>query len=447
MGNAYPARAVALVAVIAGGCASSSRGASNVPSDGGGSSGGDGGIVGGDGGVVPADATSEGQTVTRTPDPCIAAGTCAPGTWVDVTPTSINLTGGACGNGNYGTKIVQVDPIRASDLYSVFPCQGVWKSADYGATWTGPLAKGTSATMLSDCAGVMSIARSASNPDAILYLTCELGSNIGFWRSTNGGADWTNYPALPNGGQANAVNQQFYAPAVDPYDANHLIMAEHQADVVVESTDGGQTWTGVTFAQGMAVGDGGTGGINFVNTGVAATTRTTWLWIAAAISISNNVGTVGTWRTADGGKTWKNVDKNEHTNGSMHSEVFQPPPYNSGVVFMAGGYSALGSGVLRSSDFGVTWTHVGQAFQEGVVVGTSKHLYSMFGWAAGPGAQVDPMLEVGDATGMATWTSPGTPASMTQGPGQLAVTNDGTYNIIFAGNYNAGIWRYVEPTN
>ena len=25
------------------------------------------------------------------------------------------------------------------------------------------------------------------------------------------------------------------------------------------------------------------------------------------------------------------------------------------------------------------------------------------------------------------------------------VTNDGAHNIILAGNYNAGLWRYVEP--
>ncbi len=389
-------------------------------------------------GMAPEDAA-----VTRTPDPCIAAGTCAPGTWVDVTPTSIDLTNGSCGN--YGTKAVQVDPIRASDIYTTFNCQGIWKTTDYGQTWNGPINTGTSAAMVSDCAGALSIARSAATADPILFLSCIRGSGVGFWKSTNGGVDWTNYSVLPAGGQATALNQQFYSPAVDPYDANHLIMAAHQTDQLVESVDGGQTWTNVTLAAGMVTGDGGTGGVNFVNTGVGATTRTTWLWLAANIGVANNVGTVGTWRTADGGSTWVNVDQNEHTNGSMHSEVFQPPPYTSGVVYMAGAFSALGSGVLRSADFGKTWTHVGQATDEAVVIGTSNHVYSMYGWAAGPGAVVAPALQVGDATGT-TWTSPMTPAAMTQGPGQIAATYDGTYNIVVAGNYNAGIWRYVEPT-
>jgi hypothetical protein len=34
---------------------------------------------------------------------------------------------------------------------------------------------------------------------------------------------------------------------------------------------------------------------------------------------------------------------------------------------------------------------------------------------------------------------------MTQGVGQIAVTNDGTHSILVAANYNAGLWRYVEP--
>jgi hypothetical protein len=36
---------------------------------------------------------------------------------------------------------------------------------------------------------------------------------------------------------------------------------------------------------------------------------------------------------------------------------------------------------------------------------------------------------------------------MTQGPGQVAVTNDGTNSIVVVANYNAGLWRYVEPSN
>ncbi len=357
-----------------------------------------------------------------------------------MTPGAVNLTAGDCGN--YGTKSAQVDPLRPQDIYTSFNCEGIWKSTDYGQTWNGPINTGSNGAAVGDCAAAIAIGRHAEDTAdvaPILYESCIRGTGIGFWRSLNGGVDWTQYDVLPSGGQPSAVNQQFYAPAVDPYDADHLLMAGHAVDLLVQSTDGGLTWTSVTLAPGMITGDGGTGGIGFVNTGDPSTTRGTWLWLAAA------VGTVGTWRTADGGATWALVDGNEHTNGSMHSELFQPAPYTTGLVYMAGQNSALGAGVLRSDDYGKTWAHVGSALPEAVVIATALHVYSMYGWAAGVGQSVPPSLEVGDGPGDGTWSARTTPAAMTQGPGQVAVTSDGTSSILIAANYNAGLWRYVEP--
>jgi len=36
---------------------------------------------------------------------------------------------------------------------------------------------------------------------------------------------------------------------------------------------------------------------------------------------------------------------------------------------------------------------------------------------------------------------------MSQGPAQAAVTSDGIHRIVVTANWNAGIWRYVEPAN
>jgi hypothetical protein len=338
--------------------------------------------------------------------------------------------------GNYGTKGVQVDPLRPQDVYVEYNCQGIWKSVDYGQTWSGPINTGHNGAAVGDCAGSIAIARSPSNPTAILYESCIRGSGLGFWRSDNGGVDWTSFDVLPDGGAASAENQQYYSPAVDPYDPDHLLMSQHATDGLVQSTDGGQTWTNIVLDAAMITG-GDTGGIDFVNTGDPSTTRTTWLWLSAA--------SAGTWRTSDGGATWTQVQTNEHVAGSMHAEIFQPTPYTSGTIYMAGEYSGSGSGVFISQDFGSTWTHVGQNEPESTVIATSKNVYAGFGWAAGPSTAVAPGLEVASIPGTGTWSSPGTPPAMTQGPGQAAVTNDGTYNIVFFGNYNAGLWRYVEP--
>src|ERR1700734_509293 len=60
-----------------------------------------------------------------------AAAAPEPGTWVNVTPAAIALTG----QDNYGMQDVLVDPPHPNTAYA-FTCRfGVWKSTDYGLTW------------------------------------------------------------------------------------------------------------------------------------------------------------------------------------------------------------------------------------------------------------------------------------------------------------------------
>src|SRR5450631_1966506 len=77
-------------------------------------------------------------------------------TWVNVTPAGVSLTN-TLSCGNYGAEAIQVDPIRPSDLYTEFNCQGIWKSTNYGATWTGPINTGTNGAAVTDCAGGIAI--------------------------------------------------------------------------------------------------------------------------------------------------------------------------------------------------------------------------------------------------------------------------------------------------
>ncbi len=78
----------------------------------------------------------------------------------------------------------------------------------------------------------------------------------------------------------------------------------------------------------------------------------------------------GTWRTANSGASWTQVDTNEVSGGS--TQIYQPD-YN-GVLFMAGSGSGLGQGVLRSSDYGQTWAHVGLSNIATVVTGTRERM-------------------------------------------------------------------------
>ncbi|MBP9113150.1 MAG: hypothetical protein KBF88_10100, partial [Polyangiaceae bacterium] len=59
-----------------------------------------------------------------------------PGVWTNVTPAAISLNPAAFNNDNFGINDVLADPARPSDFYAFTCHQGVWKSTDYGQSWT-----------------------------------------------------------------------------------------------------------------------------------------------------------------------------------------------------------------------------------------------------------------------------------------------------------------------
>ena len=350
----------------------------------------------------------------------------AKGTWTDVTPSGVDLVNPlSCDN--YGSITMVADPARPSDLFTQFNCQGVWKSVDYGLTWSGPINTGRGGAGASG-AGGLAIARGPDGQPPILYSAGIRGTGLGFWKSSDGGVSWTNYRVSPGGDR-----QDFYPPVVNPYDPNHLLMAGHHMSLIVQSVDGGRNWSSIAMADGMKQG-GGTGSIFFIDTGRAETTRDTWIWTAEGTG-----GKIGTWRTSDQGRTWTQVDSNEHPHGQM--QIYQPD--NSGVVFMPALYSNLGAGVLRSTDYGKTWIRVGIEMNQATVFGTPKRVYAMYAWACG-GCKLDPALQSAPQPGISGWARMPTPPEMAIGAAQAATVFDGTNYVILTANWRGGIWRFVE---
>lgn len=344
------------------------------------------------------------------------------GTWINVTPSNADLTTAfACGN--FGATSMASDPLHPSDIYTQFNCQGIWKSTNYGVTWTGPINTGSNGAAVGDCGGGVTISPNNTAPAAIIYETCIRGAGLGFWKSVDSGVNWTQYPITPTS------RQDYFGPSIDPYDPNHLLLIGHEFDSIVESVDGGQTWVSVPLAAGMLT-TNQSGSVSFINTGNATGTRGTWLFVARS-------GGFGTWRTTNGGTTWVQVDKNE-SGGAYQFDA-------SGVVFMPGFGSALGDGVLRSTDYGQTWAHVGLGGAEGSVWATSKNVYAMYGAAIGPTGSINPNFQVASQPGTGTWVAPGTPPGLADGAASITVVNDGTQNIFVGAMFNSGIWRYIEP--
>jgi photosystem II stability/assembly factor-like uncharacterized protein len=209
-------------------------------------------------------------------------------------------------------------------------------------------------------------------------------------------------------------------------------MNGHRSSLVVESLDGGLNWSEVPIADGMKQ-TRGTGFIFFIDTGRADTTRDNWIWIAEFTG-----GKIGTWRTSDGGRTWTQVESNEHPHGQM--QIYQS---NNGGVFMPAFHSDLGAGVFRSADYGRTWTRVGIAMDQAAVFGTPKRVYAMHAWACG-GSILDPALQFAPQPGISGWVRMSTPPEMAIEPAQAATVFDGTHYIVLTANWRGGLWRFVE---
>jgi hypothetical protein len=218
----------------------------------------------------------------------------------------------------------------------------------------------------------------------------------------------------------------------DPYTSAHLISGTHESAVIVESTDGGMTFTKATLPAGMLA------GVSwypfFIDTGDAKTTADRWLAIPQ--------GGGGTWLTTDGGASWTKVNNGLHGHGN--AQIYQDGP--GGAVFMSVINGTNGNGVYRSMDLGATWTKVDTSGSpQAIAWGTPKAVYSMWGWASGPNGNVTPSFESAPQPATKGWTGIATPPAMTQGPNSVAVTKNGTQTIFVGCMWKAGLWRYIEP--
>jgi hypothetical protein len=331
-----------------------------------------------------------------------------PGKWTNVSPPGADTA-------NFGLGVVVADPKRPSDLYiggNIF--HGLLKSTDFGLTWNQINAKAGTYTL--------EVANTSASTPATLWTASSSGTTSAL-KSTDGGLTWV---------QGTGTGpSDLYSIKADPNDITHLISGLHEADGVVESIDGGTTWS--------IIGGAGwpSGGISwypyFLDTGSASTTRQTWL------AIAQNGGSVT--RTSDKGAHWSvpsGVNGLQHPHGN--SQIFQ-----SGTTVFVGGVAGPGQGVYRSTDLGVTFTRVdsGSAPQSNVW-GTPKNVYSMYGWACDK-CNIAPNFEMAAQPGATGWASVATPDGPTMGPISIATTFDGSHYVFVGSMWASGLWRYVEP--
>jgi hypothetical protein len=338
------------------------------------------------------------------------------GQWFDVTPSNLDpkVLNPPTPNSAFGAGALVADPSRPSDMYIAEGGAGLWKSADYGNTWTE-----VNSSIGYSPIGVP-IAVAGTTPPT-LWLSAGMGNGT-VLKSVDGGMTFTTIPL--------ALAADLYSIQIDPNDATHLISGLHEADGVVESTDGGSTWKPVKGSGWPS------GGISwfpfFVSTGSAATTRTTWFAIA-----QDGASAV---MTSDGGSSWTIPSG---VNGLQHPHGCTRLDQRGSTLFIAGVYGP-GQGVYRSTDTGMSWMRVDSGnYPEAVVWSTTNAVYSMWGWACS-GCMFAKAFETSPQPGT-NWSVAPLPPALPIGPNSIVVTSDGTHNIFVGAMWSAGMWKYIEP--
>jgi photosystem II stability/assembly factor-like uncharacterized protein len=250
------------------------------------------------------------------------------------------------------TKAAAGIPDRPGVFY-VGACNGgVWKTDDYGRTWT---------PIFDDqpTGSIGAIAIAPSNPD-VLYVGSgeglqrpDLSTGDGIYKSTDGGRTWRHL-GLREGRQIPQI-------AVDPRDPNRLLVAVLGSPYgpgpergLFRSTDGGDTFEKVLYR------DEDTGAVDVVIDPADPRTAYAVLWEARQAPWENGVFNgpgSGVYKTTDGGNTWRPIVKGLPTfaDDGLGRIGITVAPSNPRRLF-ATVEAKRKAGLYRSDDAGESWT-------------------------------------------------------------------------------------------
>ena len=228
---------------------------------------------------------------------------------------------------------------------------GVWKTKDYGRTWT-PIFDDQPTGSIGD------LAVAQSNPNVIYVGSGEglqrpdLLTGDGIYKSTDGGATWRNM------GLRSA--QQIGSVIVDPKDENRVFVAAlghpygpNEERGVYRSIDGGATWRRLLYK------DENTGAIQVEFDPNNSQTIYADLWAARQGPWENGAWqgpASGLFKSTDGGETWRQLTKGLPTFEQGLGRIgIGISASNSNVIYATVDASPQMGGVYRSDDAGESW--------------------------------------------------------------------------------------------
>jgi photosystem II stability/assembly factor-like uncharacterized protein len=229
---------------------------------------------------------------------------------------------------------------------------GIWKSTDYGISWTNI----TDGALPGDSNSIGALAVAPSNSKIIYAGTGESDirgdfiTGDGVFKSADAGKTWH--------AAGLADTHTISKIVVDPNDPD-IVYASSMGHVfkpndergVFKSTDGGKTWQKSLFV------NGDTGAVDLVMDPKNPNTLYTAMWQAYrnAWSLSSGGPGSGLYKTTDGGAHWTNISHARgFPQGILGKIGVTVEASDSRVVYAI--VQAKEGGVFRSADGGATWT-------------------------------------------------------------------------------------------
>jgi len=231
---------------------------------------------------------------------------------------------------------------------------GVWKTTDYGQTWTN-VSDGFFAT-----GSIGAIAVAESNPDVVYVGTgsAAIRSNViqgrGVYRSRDAGRTWT-FVGLREAGQIGAVRVHPSNPDLAYVAALGQPFGPSPERGVFRTTDGGTTWTKVLFVNdrvGVVSLAMNPADPRELYAGAWRAERRPWTIISGGPASQT-----GLYKSTDGGDTWSKLGQDLPFDliGKIAVDVSRADPRRVYVLLEAPGDQR---GVYRSDDGGERFTQV-----------------------------------------------------------------------------------------
>ena len=351
---------------------------------------------------------------------------------------------------------LQIHPTNPGILYVALAGDGIYRSTDLGTSFT-KLTDGLPESGF----GRIVLAISRSDPNRLYAAFTSGGDVLGTYRTDNGGDTWSELVNAPNFARPQAWYDCFVS--VDPTDPNTVyaggVFPTYGEAGVTRSTDGGQTWTDITFgALGTSQVHPDQHFLTFGPTGI--------IWLG-------NDG--GVWKSVDNGGTWINTNATltvtQNYNIALHpidpNRVIGGTQDNGTVERMIDDPDwpqiLAGDGGFAAYDFNdpdvrqyVTYVYLSVYRLE-----NGGATYISGPWGGDPKNFIAPLvMDPNDARTLlggtnriwrthnadtdATWTAISTDEIADGGTiNAIAVARDFS-NVIYAGNNRGGIWRTVD---